>query len=511
MILGIQPEDAVAPEGLKILMVTSEAVPFAKAGGLADMVSALATELHRLGHDVRMVLPRYYSVDIARLMRIGQPLGVPLGGGEEWCAVYSSRLPAAEVPVYFLDHERLFGRDGIYGLPSEPGFEDNLSRFALLCRGAFQLCRALRWVPDVIHSHDWPAALAPVFLNTIERDEPFHDTVSVLTIHNLAYQGVFPQDDLADLPLEPGSIEAASLRGKEGINLLQAGILNADLLTTVSPTYADEILTREEGCGLDGLLRRRRSDLVGVLNGMDYEMWNPETDDLIAATYSVDDLDGKAVNKEALQERMGLEVDPEVPLFAMVSRLVDQKGFGQLCGPAHGSLYSICADFELQFVILGTGDRWCEDELRVLDEQLPNLAVEIGFNNRLAHLIEAGADFFLMPSAFEPCGLNQMYSLRYGTLPIVRRTGGLADTVVNHDGSTGGGTGFVFSELTPRAIYDTVGWALWTWYNRPEHIEAMQRRAMAARFSWSDSADRYVELYRRAIDRRRGRPSTSAG
>jgi starch synthase len=466
------------------------------------MVSALAAELHRLGHDVRMVLPRYYSVDIARLMRIGQPLGVPLGSGEEWCAVYSGQLPGVEVPVYFLDHEKFFGRDGIYGLPSEAGFEDNLRRFSLLCHGAFQLCRSLKWVPDVVHAHDWPAALAPVFLNTIEAVGEFAGTGSLLTIHNLAHQGVFPAEQFTILPLDPALSSSLGFDSPDGINLLQAGIANADLLTTVSPTYAEEILTAEFGCGMEGLLRQREDDLFGVLNGMDYEIWSPETDALIPVNFSAEDLTGKAVNKEILQERMGLEPDPETPVFAIVSRLVDQKGFGQLCGPAHGSLHQICSDFDLQIVILGTGDRWCEEELRVLDDGLPNLAVEIGFDNQLAHLIEAGADFFLMPSLFEPCGLNQMYSLRYGTLPIVRRTGGLADTVVNYDDATGEGTGFVFSELTPRALYDTVGWALWTWFNRPDHIEAMRQRAMAVRFPWRDSAVRYAELYQWAIDRR---------
>lgn len=495
----------MAESGLKILMVTSEAVPFAKAGGLGDMVSALSAELRRQKHEVRMVLPRYYSVDIARLQRIGDPLGVPLGIEEEWCGVYQSRLPDSDVPVYFLDHEGLYGRDGIYGTRAEPGFRDNLRRFALLSRGAFQLCRALDWFPDVMHVHDWPAAVVPVCLNARELETEFAETGSVLTIHNLGHQGVFPAEEFAHLPLAPELYGQAGFDSPQGINLLQAGITNADILTTVSPTYAEEIQTPEFGCGLDPLLRKREADLFGILNGMDYEIWNPETDLEIPANFSHQNLDGKAINKEVLQEKMGLDPDPSVPVFAMVSRLVDQKGFGELCGPTHGSLFSMCDDFDLQFVILGTGESWCEDELGVLADKLPNLAVALEFNNSLAHLIEAGADFFLMPSLYEPCGLNQMYSLRYGTLPIVRRTGGLADTVVNYDRETGEGTGFVFSKLTPRALYDTVGWALWTWYNRPSDIEAMRIRAMQERFSWRDSATRYSELYQWAIDRRLGR------
>ena len=491
--------------GLKILMVTSEVVPFAKAGGLGDMVGALAGELRRQGHDVRIVLPRYYSVDIGRLRRIGEPLGIPLGLREEWAALYVSRLPDAEVPVYFLDHQQLYGRDGIYGTRTEPAFRDNLRRFGLLSRGAFQLCLALDWIPDVMHVHDWPAAIVPVCLYNRERDSRFAATGSVLTIHNLGHQGIFPSEDFKHLPLPPEVFERAGFADGDSLNLLQAGIVNADILTTVSPTYAAEIQTPEFGCGLDGLLRRREADLVGVLNGMDYEIWNPETDLHIPTNYSHTTLSGKEANKQALQKALGLEVDPEVPLVAMVSRLVEQKGFGELCGPTHGSLYSICNDFHLQFVILGTGEHWCEEELTVLADKLPNLSVNLEFNDPLAHLIEAGADFFLMPSFYEPCGLSQMYSLRYGTLPIVHRTGGLADTVENYDQESGEGTGFVFDHLTPRAIYDTVGWAVWAWYNRHEHILEMRRRAMQVRFSWEESGRLYADLYQQAIDRRVGK------
>jgi starch synthase len=502
-------EVVLAEASLKILMITSEVVPFAKAGGLGDMVAALAAELSRQGHDVRILLPRYYSVDIGRLRRCGEPLGVPLSGKEEWCAVYCSRLPDTEVPVYFLDHQELYGRDGIYGTKTEPSYPDNLRRFALLSRGAFQLCKALGWLPDIMHSHDWPAALVPVCLNTRELDGPFGATGSVLTIHNLAHQGVFPKEDFKHLPFAPELYRSFGFDSPDGLNLLQAGLNNADILTTVSPTYAKEIQTADFGCGLDRLLRERQSDLFGVLNGMDYELWNPETDLNIHANYSAENLAGKALNKTALQEAMGLQVDHETPIFAMVSRLADQKGFGELCGPTHGSLYSICDDFNLQFAILGTGDAWCEEELGTLEEKLDNLSVALEFNDSLAHLMIAGADFFLMPSVYEPCGLSQMYALRYGTLPIVRRTGGLADTVENYDEDTGDGTGFVFDLLTPSALYDTVGWALWAWYNRRDHIREMQTRAMGVRFPWQQSAGRYAELYRMAIDRRLGRTPLS--
>jgi starch synthase len=453
------------------------------------------------------VLPRYYSVDIGRLQRTGGPLGVPLGLREEWAAVYSSRLPGSEVPVYFLDHQELYGRDGIYGTRAEPSFRDNLRRFGLLSRGSFQLCLNLDWIPDVMHVHDWPAAIVPACLYHRELDGRFAETGSLLTIHNMGHQGTFPNEDFKHLPLAAELYETAGFADGANLNLLRAGLINADILTTVSPTYAKEIQTPEFGCGLDGLLRRRRADLFGVLNGMDYEAWDPETDLHIPANYSHQKLGGKAVDKAALQQAVGLEVNAEVPVIAMVSRLVEQKGFGELCGPTHGSLYSICHDLDVQVVILGTGEAWCEDELEVLAGKLPNLSVNLRFNDPLAHLIEAGADFFLMPSVYEPCGLSQMYSLRYGTLPIVRRTGGLADTVKNYDQETGDGTGFVFDLLTPRAIYDTVGWAVWAWYNRPQHIQKMRRRAMKLRFSWEKSGSRYAELYQQAIDRRTGKTS----
>lgn len=501
-------EGSLVDESLRVMMVSSEVVPFAKAGGLADMVGALSASLHQLGHDVRVVLPRYYGIDLGRLRRIGVPLGVPLGDGEEWCAVYEGRMPGAEVPVYFLDHEELYGRDGIYGTRIEPAFGDNLRRFAVLSRGALQLAKSLDWIPHVVHAHDWPAALAPVYLSTVDRDGPFAATGSLLTIHNLGHQGVFDKNQYETMGLPWDLFHGAGFEFFDDINLLQAGLRNADVLTTVSPTYAAEIQTPAYGERLDGLLRYRSHDLFGILNGMDYDEWNPETDPLIPATYSHRAYRrGKAANKAALQEAFELPVDRNVPVYGIVSRLVEQKGFGALCGPAHGSLASMCANLDLQFAILGTGEAWCEDELTALAHRYPNLSVKLAFDNRLAHLVQAGSDFFLMPSAYEPCGLAQMYALRYGTLPIVRATGGLADTVVTYDQGTGDGTGFVFDKLTPSAIYDTVGWSLWAWHHRPEHLDTMRKRAMRVRFLWSDAAARYGELYRVAIDRRLGRTS----
>ena len=409
-----------------------------------------------------------------------------------------------DVPVYFLDHDGFFGRDGIYGDDATSPYPDNLKRFTLLSRGAFQLCKKLDWYPDVMHAHDWPTSLVPVYLNSWEKDSQFRETAGVLTIHNLGYQGLFPKNDIYATQLPWEDFHGRGFEFYDKINLLQAGIKNADLITTVSPTYAAEIQTPEYGDLLDGVLRDRKGDLFGVLNGIDYDEWNPEADPHLPYHFSEKNLKGKGAVKEELLRECGLEVRQDIPLIGMVTRLADQKGIGDLCGPTHGCLYSMCRDFDINVVILGTGEQWCEEELRRLEQSLSNLKVFLRFNERMAHMIEAGSDFFLMPSRYEPCGLNQMYSLRYGTLPIVRRTGGLADTVENLDEKSGSGTGFVFENLNPRSIYDTVGWAVWTWYNRRDLITGMRKRGMSLRFSWEESARRYTELYRWARDRRRG-------
>ncbi len=486
---------------MKILMVTSEAAPFAKAGGLADAVSALARALSRAGHDVRILMPRYYGIDRVSLARLEGPLAVPTAWGEAWTAVYTSALPASCVPVYFLDHEASFGRDGIYGDKTEPDYADNPRRFALLSRSAFALCRKLAWQPDIFHAHDWPSALVPVYLRHLERGG-FPLSASVLSIHNLGYQGVYGKDRYPELGLPWELFHGAGFEYYERVNLLKAGIAQADALATVSPSYAREIQTPELGAGLDGLLRHRSADLVGILNGVDVEDWDPATDRLIPAHYDASDLSGKAACKRALQRAFGLAEDDRLPVFGMVSRLADQKGIAELFGPGYGAVPAVCADMAVQVVVQGAGEKWCEAELVSLSARYPNFRARIGYNEATAHLIEAGADFFLMPSRYEPCGLNQMYSLRYGTLPIVRRTGGLADTVENYDERTSSGTGFMFDDLTPRSIYDTVGWATWAWYNRPAHILEMRRRAMARDFSWERPAAEYAKLYARALTRR---------
>lgn len=487
---------------MKILMVTAEAVPFAKTGGLADAVSALAIVLNKLGHDVRIVMPRYYKIDRSTLEPLEGPMGVPAGYIEAWTEVYQGTMPSTkDLPVYFIDHEQSFGRDGVYGTSADPDFHDNPYRFSVLCHGAFQLCRKIDWYPDIIHAHDWSAALAPVLLRFIQRYNGFQKTASVFTIHNLGYQGVYGKYNYPATGLDWNFFYAAGFEDWDRINFLKAGLTSADMLTTVSPTYAQEIQTPSSGFRMDALLRHRSQDLVGILNGVDTDVWNPSKDTFIAENYSVKNLEGKAKDKAELQKRMGLPVDPDVPLFGIITRLADQKGVAELFAPTYGSMYKICTEMKVQVVVLGAGERWCEDELRALESKLPNFKAYIGYDESLSHQIEAGSDFFIMPSRYEPCGLNQMYSLLYGTLPIVRRTGGLADTVQNYNQETGEGTGFMFDELTPQSVFDTVGWAVYAWYNKKDHILAMQKRAMAQDFSWEASAEGYLEVYKKALSK----------
>jgi len=486
---------------MKILMVTSETVPFAKTGGLADAVSALAIILRKQGHDVRIVMPRYYKIDRSKLQAIEEPVAVAAGQVETWVKFYQAPLPGTDVPVYFIDHEEAFGRDGIYGTKAEPDFHDNPYRSAILCHGAFQLCRFLGWYPDIMHAHDWFACLVPVLLKHVCRNGYFAHTASVMTIHNLGYQGWYPESSFPALGLDWNLYYGAGLERNGCVNLLQAGISCADMITTVSPTYAGEMQTTDGGFGLDGLLRVRTDCVKGVLNGCDLDTWNPKKDKYLPYNYDMKNMANKAECKAEIQKALGLPVNPDVPLIGIVTRLADQKGIAEVFAPGYGSIYQMCTHMDLQFAILGSGEKWCEEEINNLQAKLPNLRAFIGYDEKLSHMIEAGSDFFLMPSRYEPCGLNQMYSMLYGTLPIVRRTGGLADTVEQYNEETGEGTGFLFDNLTPNAIFDTVGWAVYAYYHKKDHIKKMQKKGMAKDFSWDKSADGYVDVYSEALMR----------
>ncbi|MCR5062900.1 MAG: glycogen synthase, partial [Treponema sp.] len=356
------------------------------------------------------------------------------------------------------------------------------------------------WYPDIMHAHDWSAGLVPVILKHLcRREEAFKNTASIYTIHNMGYQGKYSKNNYPDLGLPWDLYHGANFEQYGDINLMQAAIASADMITTVSPTYAKEIQTPEGGFGLDGLLRVRSDRIRGIVNGVDTKIWNPQTDPYLPENYSVTSLEGKAACKRELQETMGFEINPDIPVIGIVTRLADQKGIGPLFGPNYGCMYTLCMKLKVQVALLGSGEKWCENEIRSLQSRLPNFKAVLCYKEDLSHLIEAGSDFFLMPSKYEPCGLNQMYSLLYGTLPIVRRTGGLADTVENYNEKTGDGTGFMLDNLTPSAVFNTVGWALYAYYNKKEHIKKMQKKAMKSNFSWDTSANNYVQIYKTAL------------
>jgi len=485
---------------VKVLFVTSECVPFAKTGGLADVSGALPRALAARGIEVRIVMPLYAGCDWRGLERLDGTLVVPMGwGGRAYCGVRMGTLPGSEVRVYFLEHHAFFDRPYLYGPPGE-GYGDNLARFTFLSRGALALTKALGWMPEVIHANDWQTALVPIYVNTVEWGGPLAAAATLFTIHNLAYQGVFGGASLPVTGLGWEHYRAEELEHFGALNLMKGACAHATLLSTVSPTYAREIQTPTFGYGLDGVLAGRSHDLLGILNGIDVDEWDPQADPYLAAPFSAADLTGKAVCKAALQQEAGLPVRPAVPLFGLVGRLTSQKGVDVLAHALDRLL-----DLDLQFILLGTGDRDAEHFFGTVAARRPDrFCAWFQFDNGRAHRVEAGSDFFLMPSRYEPCGLNQLYSLGYGTLPIVRATGGLADTVVTFDEATGGGTGFCFLDLSPNAIYDTVGWAVATWYQRRGDIEQMRRRAMAQDFSWDHAAGEYEALYQRAIARRRG-------
>jgi starch synthase len=486
---------------LKILFVASEVDPFRKTGGLADVAGALPKALKRRGIDVRVVMPLYQGIRWHELDRLDGSVPVPMWWGTARAGVRLGRLPGSEVPIYFLEYNRYFDRPYLYGPPGD-AYPDNLERFTFLSRGALEVSKALGFIPDVVHAHDWQTALCPVYLNTVEWAKPLHGTATVFTIHNLAYQGNFDGGAMFITGLGREHYNPREFEHFGDLNLMKAAVMHSTMLSTVSPTYAREIQTPAFGFGLDGVLGGRSGDLRGILNGIDVDEWNPARDPHLPFPFDARHLAAKAKDKAALQAEVGLPVKPDLPLYGVVGRLTSQKGYDVL---AH-TLERILT-WDLQMVLLGSGDQDAERFFAATSAAHGHaFRATIGFDNALAHRIEAGSDFFVMPSRFEPCGLNQMYSLRYGTLPIVRATGGLVDTVQNYQQETGGGTGFMFQDLNAGALADTIGWALSTYYQRRKHVTTMRKRAMGQDFSWERAAADYEALYLEAFHRRRGHP-----
>jgi starch synthase len=481
---------------VNVLFVSSEVAPFAKTGGLGDVGAALPRALGARGHDVRVVMPMYARVQTPerKFELVLREAVLVLGGTRIVFSVYTDKLPKSDVPVYFVRCAGLYDRKGIY-----TSDHDEHLRFAVLCWASLVLCQRLGFRPDIVHSNDWQTALIPLLLRTaFAWDRLFYATRTVLTIHNIGHQGTFGTNAIADAGLADAASHFHQDQLREGrVNFLLSGILYANAITTVSPTYAREVQTPDHGVGLDGFLRQRSDVLFGILNGIDEGEWNPETDSRIPHNYTADDLTGKEANKRALVESGGLRFIPRVPVLGIVSRLAWQKGF-DLCMSV---LPRVLSRRAVQLVVLGTGEPKYEQFFSSLAFQFPKQVVyKRGFSEPLAHLIEAGADMFLMPSRYEPCGLNQMYSLRYGTPPIVHRTGGLADTVAPFDSSRRTGNGFVFDHFDESGLSFGISHALAVWGSGEgadrERWMALQRNGMRQRLGWDERMNAYEMVYR---------------
>lgn len=472
----------------KILFVSSEAHPLIKTGGLADVSGSLPIALAELGQDVRILIPKYQTLKLENDVEYRCTIRTD----NRDVNIFETRLPDSDVIVWLVDCPEFFDMPGNpYTDEFGNSWKNNASRFSLFCRVAVEISQNrafLDWKVDIVHCNDWQTGLVPALL-TLEPQRP----ATVFTIHNMAYQGLFPKKTYFDLNL-PGQLwNPNDLEFHDMLSFIKGGIACADHITTVSPNYALEIQTIEYGCGLEGLLEHRHNELNGIINGIDTEQWNPETDARIAQNYAINNLAEKAANKAALQKHYALPEDPSIPMIALIGRLVDQKGIDLVI-----DCLETLAKYSVQFVLLGTGSKGFEHRLKNLSYLFPDkIAVTIGYNEDLAHLIEAGADMFLMPSRFEPCGLNQLYSQRYGTLPIVRRTGGLADTVVDAMPDTIAdktASGFVFDEASVGAMLETIKRALLLYTNKRTWLQ-LQKNAMRKDFSWRQSAEQYLNLY----------------
>ena len=479
---------------MKILLASSELYPFSKTGGLADMVGALARALARAGHEARVVTPLYRGIrqKFPAMRRVNWHFDVKLGWSQAAADLWELDLEPG-LKIYFLDHPAYFDRAGIY-LENNISYADNAERYIFFSKCVVHLARYLPWRADVIHLHDWQAALVPALIRQQQTEGWGNPPPTCLTIHNLAYQGVFPAEafELTNLSRDFFTTDGAEYFGL--LNFLKAGIAFADNITTVSPRYAREITTVELGCGLDGILRRRQKDLTGILNGVDYTEWNTTQNPHLFKTYSVTRMAGKKVNKLELQKSVALPANEKIPLFGTISRLAEQKGVDIQLGALEEMLNA-----DIQFVQLGSGSPEYERGYRELAERFPNkVAVRFGYDEKLAHRIEAGCDFFLMPSRFEPCGLNQMYSLRYGTIPIVRATGGLDDSVIDYTQNPKTANGIKFFEYSSRALAKAIRKAL-AIHRQPELFRQFRRNATKADYSWEKTVKEYLKAYQQIL------------
>src|ERR1700758_1822069 len=477
---------------MNIAFVASEGVPFSKTGGLADVVGALPRALAALGHQVTVYLPRYRQTKLTDPAVVISSITVPFDDKYRFASVISPPSQGS-VRFHFIEYPPYFDREALYGTPAGD-YPDNAERFALFSRTVLEASKILG-VPQIFHCHDWQSALVPVLLRTIYAEDPaFHDVGTVFTIHNIGYQGLFPPDTLPLLMLPWDLFTMSKMEFFGQVNFLKGALTYADYVTTVSRKYSQEIQTAEYGFGLEGVLRDRAATVTGILNGVDYEEWSPQTDKFTVAKYSPQDLSGKAKDKQDLLSAFGVSnADPKLPVIGIVSRFAAQKGFDLI-----SQIADRLAREEMIIVALGAGDKAYEEMFLRLNKQFPNkIAVKVAYNNAIAHKIEAGADMFLMPSRYEPCGLNQIYSLKYGTVPVVRATGGLDDTIEPWDARTGKGTGFKFSEYNGESLLLTISAALQA-FRDESSWQVLMRNGMAKDFSWGASAKEYVKVYDRA-------------
>lgn len=476
---------------LNVIFVSSEAIPFAKTGGLADVAGSLPMELKRLGCRVVLFLPLYREVleKGVETHEVDLEVTVPLGPDRLEVRLYKAMH--GDIPVYLVRRDEFFDRSFLYGTP-EGDYFDNLERFSFFSRAVIESVKACGFKPDVIHCNDWQTGLIPAYLHdAYSTDAYFSKVHTVFTIHNLAYQGLFAPEKLATAGLSPALFTPEGVEFWGKINLLKAGVVYSDAITTVSRAYAREIQTPEYGSGLDGLLRHRRADLHGILNGVDYSEWNPETDPLIPARYSAKNMRGKSACRRRLLRELGLQVRPGTPVIGVVSRLAAQKGFDILCEAIPRLVKE-----DLAIAVLGSGERKYQTLIEELAARYPdNVAAIMGFDNRMAHLMEAGCDMLLMPSRYEPCGLNQIYSLKYGTIPVVRATGGLDDTVRDYGSGEPRPNGFKFEEYTAKALVEKVAEAAGV-FKRKKEWKKLQAEAMGEDYSWHSSALKYIDLYK---------------
>lgn len=474
---------------MNIAFAASEGVPFSKTGGLADVVGALPRALAALGHQVTVYLPRYRQTKLADPTTVARSITVPFDDEHRFPSVVSGGTQGG-VRFYFVEYPPYFDRDALYGTPAGD-YPDNAERFALFSRAVLEASKILG-APHVFHCHDWQSALVPVLLRTIYAEDPaFREVGTVFTIHNMGYQGLFPPDTLPLLMLPWDLFTMSKMEFFGQVNFLKGALVYADYVTTVSRKYSQEIQTAEYGFGLEGVLRDRASTVTGILNGVDYDEWSPQTDKFAVAKYSPQDLSGKAKAKQDLLAAFGVSnADPKLPVIGIVSRFAAQKGFDLISQVADR-----LAREEMIIIALGAGDKAYEDMFQRLHKQFPNkIAVKVAYDNAIAHKIEAGADMFLMPSRYEPCGLNQIYSLKYGTVPIVRATGGLDDTIEPWDARAGRGTGFKFTEYNGEALLKTIKEALHAFQDQTSW-QVLMRNGMAKDFSWNASAREYSKIY----------------